>query len=64
MKTTFDKTVYYPNEEATATAKINNKDCQLAVSEVKFCLKMELELSIEKTFGGHRYNNTYTYCKS
>jgi hypothetical protein len=56
MKTSFDKTVYFPNEVAVATAKIDNKDCQLAVGEVKFCLKMEIEV----TTGSGMHRKSFT----
>ena len=61
MKTTFDKTVYFPNEVAVATEKIDNKDCQLAVGEVKFCLKMELEVTTGHGMHRKMFKNEYTY---
>lgn len=64
MKTSFEKTVYYPNEIAIATAKINNKDCQIAVKEVRFCLKMMVELKTHGAFGGDRFNKEYIYARS
>ena len=42
----------------------NNKDCQIAVKQINFCLKMQLEIKLGSGFGGHTYNNTYTYARS
>jgi len=64
MKTTFDKSIYYPNEICHATAKINNKDCTIGVAHIKFCLKMELEIKTGSEFGAESFRKTYTYAES
>lgn len=66
MKTTFDKTVYVPTETAQAVAKIDNKDCKLAVSRVAFKLQMSLDIKTHHGggFGGHSFHHTYTYAET
>jgi hypothetical protein len=45
MKATFDKNAYLMNEKATITCEIDNSNCEIDMSHLKFVLKTKVILT-------------------
>lgn len=63
MKTTFEKTIYCPNEVAQASAKINNSECKLDVTRVAFAVEMQVDLRIWADHFKHVYKYAESSCE-